>query len=1076
MKKLFVFWLLFFSTFFAYGQLTDVWDFGATALDNVTYNNKLDAATINSWYSSSIVAGSASTANVFPSAFTFGDLSWTGGTNDRLRTINTAVTRYDNNVASVSTHNGRLYCNAFASVSGNLPTLRYFTLNVLEDDEVKIVARGDTEGLLNFVNAQDPSLQADTFVTTATAGAVTEATFVAKYAGNYKIYDAASKASYFRIYRKHAVYTSVIGNVDVSTASGIPAGYSIVFTNTAGKSWSASVTSSGTYSINLPVGYSYTVSLANASGYIITNGTTTSTSGVATPTYTHNVVISGVALYQVTGSISGLGTAISNLALSFVPPSGSVYLPNPIIDYPNATYSVYLEPNVQYTIAGQGVNDYEILANTLTIPAQNTTSNIAFSSKTKYPVSIVASGLTTAQQGSLQLTFSNINETGYVYSFSDLDNIGLRNGTYKISYSGLDHQPVELALTSNLIINNASATKSLTFVPVTVWSFDDKAISSTTTAYYKGMQLNGQVTTVVSSGHLTAKTGSSLVVPMNPGQKMLVSYYYTANFSIDGGADITTNTNSTSVTEKTEYIYTGASPGFATINVGGASTLTTYITEIKVLPNVAYSPTITVGVGKDYATINSALDAISNMQRPNLERVTVLVDSGNYEEMLVVNQPNVTLKNASDSPNTKITDAGVNIASGAVRVTSYYGHGYNYYSMSNQKWNQNVLAVNQQNAGYSYTNTGAGTTNGSYWNATVVVNANGFTAEGIIFENSFNQYISLKESQDTVVPWSSGSPGARPTDFGNTAVQSKSLVERAAAIAIANNVDKVILNQCRVIGRQDTFYGGTGARVVVYKGDVMGAVDFIFGGMDAVFYKTNLVMNTSDQSSDLSYITAPQQSSGRGFLMYQCNITTANPLVETASTYRSKPGYFGRPWQATTSEAVFYNTTIETSNFPGFVGNSLIMPLGWMNTLGGTSSGMYEYGTTELSNVNNASGRATWATYLSSPTLNDGTEISTFNFTKGNDGWDPIPLLDSNNSLGTTPLISKSNIQIYGIQNEIFIKNIGKTALVKVFSMSGNLLSSFKINQDTHFRMPSGVYIVNVESDLGIKSTKVLLN
>jgi exo-poly-alpha-galacturonosidase len=175
------------------------------------------------------------------------------------------------------------------------------------------------------------------------------------------------------------------------------------------------------------------------------------------------------------------------------------------------------------------------------------------------------------------------------------------------------------------------------------------------------------------------------------------------------------------------------------------------------VPNVPYSPTITVGNNKQYQTINAALDAITNMVRPNNERVTIEIDPGNYEEMLVVSQPNVTLKNSSSAPNTNLANKGVNIDPNAVRITSYYGHGYNYYSMANnQKWNKEVLEVNKQNGNYSYVNTGAGTTNASYWNATVVVNANGFEAENIIFENSFNQYISLKESQDVVVPWSSG--------------------------------------------------------------------------------------------------------------------------------------------------------------------------------------------------------------------------------------------------------------------------------------------------------------------------------
>ena len=73
-------------------------------------------------------------------------------------------------------------------------------------------------------------------------------------------------------------------------------------------------------------------------------------------------------------------------------------------------------------------------------------------------------------------------------------------------------------------------------------------------------------------------------------------------------------------------------------------------------------------------------------------------------------------------------------------------------------------------------------------------------ADHIIFENSFNQYISQKESEDRIIEWEAGSPGLRPTDIGNTAVQDKSFRERAAAIAFANDADKAILYKCRVIG------------------------------------------------------------------------------------------------------------------------------------------------------------------------------------------------------------------------------------------------------------------------------------
>ncbi|MDR6969400.1 exo-poly-alpha-galacturonosidase [Flavobacterium arsenatis] len=1077
MQKITQLLVLFFivTGFSVQSQVTDVWDFGATQLDNTLFNNQLNETVINSWYDSAITPGSAGTTNTFPIGFTAGVLSWTGGASDRLRTTNTALTRYDNNIASVATHNGRVYCNAFAPLSNGMPTSRYFTLALEEDDEVKIIARGDTAGSLSFVFQSNPELQSDSFPITATSGSVTEASFVAKNAGNYIFYDASAKASIYRVYRKDAVYTSITGNVDVPQAGGIPDGYSVIFTNEAGKSWTAEI-NSGVYTVSVPVGYAYNLSLTDASGYIITTGDAFNTTGVTTPSVTHNIAITGVNLVTVSGSISGLGTAISNIGLMFTPDpeSNSVYTPSPAIDFENATYTVQLEPNIEYTLTAQNVNDFEVIANTLTVTNQNTTFEIAFTTKPVYPVTITTTGLTENQLSDLQLTFTNLNESGYSYTFEDMNSIALRNGTYGISFSGLDNHAVELGLTSNSNVNGSAVSKIISFIPVTVWSFNDKAISSTTTAYYKGMILTGQVSTVTSSGHLTAKTEATIQVPILPNHKVVVSYYYSANFSIEGGTPITTASNSTSIVENIEYAYTGFVPGNVTITVGGPSNLTSYFTEIKTVPNVAYSEIITVGVDKQYQTINEALLAISNMTRTSSDRVTVMIDSGNYEEMLVITQPNITLKNASANPNIDLINSGVSITDGAVRVTSYYGHGYNYYSMaSNQKWNQETLSVNLENGNFSYQNAGAGTTNGSFWNATVVVNANGFEADDIIFENSFNQYISTKESQDVVVAWSSGSPGARPTNSGNTEVQNKIFVERASALAVNNNVQKVVLNKCRIVGRQDTFFGGTGARVAVYKGNIMGAVDYIFGGMNAVFYKTELSMNTSDQSNDVSYITAPQQASGRGYLMYECTVTTAEPLVETASAYRSKPGYFGRPWLATTSEVVFYNTTIETSNFPGYDGNSLILPLGWQNTLGGTSSGMYEYGTIENSGIDNSAVRANWATSLTNPVLNDGTSITPFNFTKGTDDWDPFPEL-INNDLGVDVYNPVSEVNVFAVENSIYIRNVLCKTQINVYAINGALIKSIETVNDTNIDIADGIWIVTVQSADGNKAVKVI--
>ena len=1032
----------------------DVWDFGAEQFDTSTYNNKLDETIVNSWYNSGITA--ASSGNVFPS-FSAGVLSWIGGGNDRLRTSNTNLTRYDENTGGATGYTGRIYVNSGGA------TGRYMSITLSEDDEVTLsMLTQSGTGNIHFEYVANPTEQDDQI---AVGASIQEVKFVSKAAGTYHIYDSSDKPSYYRIQRKDATYKTLTGNVDVSAATGISSNYSIVFKNEAGKSWSTQV-ASGTYSIDLPEGNTYKLSLSDANGYVIS---TASSIEVTSATTTFDITIVQVELYTVTGNITGIDATISNLTLKYTPDASAnkIFIPAANVDINAKTYAVILEPNVAYTISAEGVNDFYIPSNTITIGNANEASDIVFQSNPTYTVAVTAPSLDASQLTKLSLTFTNLNETGYSYTFTDISTVALRDGVYSLTYDGLDEYPIELALTSNLTVSGTNTSKELAFDAVKNWSFDDKVITSST-PFYKGLAFTGSISNEIAKGHIIGDTDATISVPLNPGEKMIVTYYYAADFSIDGGDAITTSSGSTSTLETTEYVFLGSTSGTATITFAVKS----YVTNIAIKTVVDYTETITVGVDKDYQTINAALNAIAQMDRTNDERVTVLIDAGNYEEMVVINSKNVTLKNASSSPSIALANKGVDIDANAVRITSYYGYGYHYYSQgTNNKWNADVLANNKANGSQPYNNV-SGSTNGSYWNATVVVYSEGFVADNIIIENSYNQYISKKESEDVVV-LGSGNKGTRPTTLGSTAVQDRGFVERAAAIGIANNTDKVILNNCRVVGRQDSFYGGSGSRVVIYKGAMMGAVDYIFGGMTAVFYKTDFVLNTSDVSSDAAYITAAQQSSGRGFLMYECTVKSAIPGVETASINSSKPGYFGRPWLATTSEVVFYNTTIDESFFPGYTGQSLISPIGWTSTLGGESAFMYEYGTSEnTAGINNSGNRASWSTVLSAATLTDGTAITTFNFTKGSDDWDPINELNtlSSNSLD----LKESSIKVRAFNNNIYISNIKSDSKVRVYSITGALIKSLDTKKDINFTIKNGLWIIAVENRDGKKITKVL--
>lgn len=1039
---------------------TDVWDFGAAQLDEVLYNNMLNVDKINAWYSG--INPGTSGVNL-PSTFTEGILTWvsTSSTSDRLRTTNENLTRFDTNLGTTDNSvTGRLYVNTQSS-------LRFINLTLDEDDEITLLMNSQNGlGNVHFEYASDQSIQDDEITI---GSSLQEVKFVAKVSGEYKIHMPNDKPSYYRIYRREAKYVTITGNVDTANAPDLPNNYTIDFTNEAGKTFSA-VVSSGVYTIDLPADYTYTASVGGANGYLLGNE---SVLEVIQDSETYDVQIIKVTLFAVTGNISGL-TDLTNLKLSYTPDAtaNKVYTPSVIIDKVNATYSVNLEADVEYSISAEGVNDFEISSNKITITA-NQTEDIIFSLKPIYTIAITAPVLNQIQLDKLSLTFTNLNEEGYSYTFSDLSTISLRDGVYVINYQGgLDEYPLEMALSSNLTVSGADTSKELKFKPITEWVFTDRTISNATA--YKGLSFTGSVNVRGGNGDLNAASGATITIPVKVGEKVVITDYYTSNYTVEGGELIQNTSNSTSVNVVSEYIYQGTSDGTVTINIGGI----TYFKSIKKLPVVEYRETITVGSDKDYQTITDAIKEIENMVRSSNELVTVLIDPGNYEEMLVINNPNITLKNAASTPSIGLLNKGVDIENGAVRITSYYGQKYNFFSQGNDnKWSAEALEINKANGYTNYVNkegTGSGS---SYWNATVVVNSVGFTVEDIILENSFNQYISKKESEDIVLAKDPNSQPIRPTDYGNTAVQNRGAgyVTQAAAIGISSSADKIILKNCRVIGRQDSFYGAAPARVVVYKGIMMGAVDYIFGGMNAVFYKTDFVFNTSDTSSDAAYITAAQQQNNqRGYLMYECHIKSPIEGVETASSFGAKPGYFGRPWSANFSEVVFFKTTIDKSTYPGSEGLSLIDPVGWTNSLGGESPFMYEFGTVEEAEVNNLEQRASWSTVLTSPTLTDGIEITTFNFTKGNDSWDPITELNSN-SLGSSNFENSMTTKLYGSKGRIVINNVTKKSAIKIYTILGVLVKDLSVEHNSEFSIKSGLYFATVKTSDGEKSVKLLV-
>ena len=947
----------------------DVWDFGAEQLDTSVYNNMLNADVINSWFPG-VEAGTKG-KNI--ASFKSGDLAFNDGgysATHRLRSTNAALTRYDDkskkDAAGVN-YTGYIYSNKGATKDV------YLGLNVTKGDKVTyLVSTNGTDGTYVW-EAPSGEVQSREYVA-GTDAKLQALTFYATEDGQYKLYTSKEKMVVARIYREHTNEVTVSGKVTAPTGL---ADFSVIFTNTASGEATEAEVVKGQYSVALKDGYSYDVTLKNANGYVITSDTTLDLEKGAAAT-AFDVKISGVSLFTVSGKVKGLSEEALK-AVKITAKTDEIYVPE--IKITGDEYTVQLESGITYDLEAEGVNDYTLVSPTSLKATEDKTVDLEFEEKPVYAVTLDIQGADKAQLANAVFTFTNLKEEGYVYSFTGTEGITLRDGTYSVvaSETGAYVQK----LTSNLKVDGAAVTKTISFSgDISSWEFNAKDFTAagytdaTKTYNYNGLGFTGGK--AHNNTYLLMGAGK-VTVPVKGACQIKVTscYQYSFYFESEDEDSVGKKTGSTGQLDTFTYDYKGEA-GTVTITFLGSS----YVNKIEVVETVALKTDISVGQKGDYQTVNEALEAVRKMDRSNNERVTISIEPGNYEEMLVVDVPNVTLKNNSAKPSTDLTNKGVDIAAEAVRITSYYGHGYSYYSMGNDcKWNEETLKVNKENGYESYTNPGSGTTNGSYWNATVVVAADGFEAEGIIFENSFNQYVSKKAAEDVIVAQSGAKEGAvarANMKEGDTTVQDKKYVERAAALAIQNNIKQVSFDNCKFVGRQDTLYGGTGVTAAFYDCSVYGGTDYIFGGMTAVFAKCDLVFNTSEDGNDVGYITAPQQKSGRGYLMYNCHVTSTVPGEDTASEYTSKAGYFGRPWQANTSEAVFYQTVVDATCEQYFETTpSMIAKDGWSTTLGGQSALCVEYGTYEMAkDVDNSSARVDWTTVLKEPKLADGTEIS----------------------------------------------------------------------------------------------------
>ncbi|WP_026463882.1 pectinesterase family protein [Adhaeribacter aquaticus] len=185
------------------------------------------------------------------------------------------------------------------------------------------------------------------------------------------------------------------------------------------------------------------------------------------------------------------------------------------------------------------------------------------------------------------------------------------------------------------------------------------------------------------------------------------------------------------------------------------------------------------------------------------------------------------------------------------------------------------------------------------------------------------------------------------------------------AVALHVEADRCTFLNCRIIGDQDTFYGGPNYTRQFFKNCYLeGTTDFIFGPSVAVFE------NCTIYSKKNSYITAASTPEGKpyGYVFLNCKLTASPEATKV---------YLGRPWR-NFAKTVFINTEM----------GAHIRPEGWHNWKkpeAETTTFYAEYNSTGAGGKTGK--REGWTHVL---TKQEAKKYKVKTILRGNDDWTPL--------------------------------------------------------------------------------------
>ena len=112
---------------------------------------------------------------------------------------------------------------------------------------------------------------------------------------------------------------------------------------------------------------------------------------------------------------------------------------------------------------------------------------------------------------------------------------------------------------------------------------------------------------------------------------------------------------------------------------------------------------------------------------------------------------------------------------------------------------------------------------------------------------------------------------------------------------------------------------------------------------------------------------------------------------------------------------------------------------------------------------------------MTEPKLADGTEITTLNFTKGTDGWDPFPALIANDPAASicTPNVNGGQWTAFADGHQLHIQGIDGRTRIAVYGMDGQIAQNLEADSDVSLPLGQGIWIVRISDSQSTRTMKV---